>query len=198
MLQSNHNPDVLTCIANLSNDEVFTPPEIANAMLDEVEKAWAKSHQNANIWADPTATFLDPSAKSGIFLREITRRLTNGLADVIPDLQARVNHILTKQVYGVSITQLTALLARRSVYCSKSATGKHSICTAFNDDAGNIWFERTESQCGPTDAAPIAERTRRGTFEVMVSKHTHTRSFTQTTPNVASKKSLEERCNSML
>lgn len=144
MLQSNHNPDVLTCIANLSNDEVFTPPEIANAMLDEVEKAWAKSHQNANIWADPTATFLDPSAKSGIFLREITRRLTNGLADVIPDLQARVNHILTKQVYGVSITQLTALLARRSVYCSKSATGKHSICTAFNDDAGNIWFERTD------------------------------------------------------
>jgi site-specific DNA-methyltransferase (adenine-specific) len=24
------NPDVLTCIANLSNDEVFTPPEFAN------------------------------------------------------------------------------------------------------------------------------------------------------------------------
>ena len=29
-----YNPDVLSCIANLSNDEVFTPPEVANAMFD--------------------------------------------------------------------------------------------------------------------------------------------------------------------
>ena len=32
------NPDVLTCIANLSNDEVFTPPDFANRMLDAVAK----------------------------------------------------------------------------------------------------------------------------------------------------------------
>lgn len=29
-----YNPDVLSCLANLSNDEVFTPPEVANSMLD--------------------------------------------------------------------------------------------------------------------------------------------------------------------
>lgn len=139
-----HNPDVLTCIANLSNDEVFTPPEFANRMLDTVEQAWAEAHDGASIWQDSTVTFLDPFTKSGVFLREITRRLTEGLADEIPGLQERVDHILTKQVYGIGITQLTALLARRSVYCSKDATGKHSIAKSFDREWGNIWFQRTE------------------------------------------------------
>ena len=138
------NPDVLTSIANLSNDEVFTPPEFANRMLDTLERAWAQSNGGANIWEDSSVTFLDPFTKSGVFLREITERLTHGLAKEIPDLQERVNHILTKQVFGIAITQLTALLARRSVYCSKLANGEHSIATAFDNSDGNIWFERTE------------------------------------------------------
>lgn len=138
------NPDVLTCIANLSNDEVFTPPEFANRMLDTLTESWAASHDGANLWADKTVRFLDPSTKSGVFLREITSRLTTGLADEMPDLDERVNHILTKQVFGVGITHLTSLLARRSVYCSKHANGTHSIAKTFTSDAGNIWFERTE------------------------------------------------------
>ena len=92
------NPDVLTCIANLSNDEVFTPPEFANRMLDTLGEAWAAANSGANIWTDKTVRFLDPCTKSGVFLREITIRLTKGLADDIPDLEERVNHILTKQV----------------------------------------------------------------------------------------------------
>ncbi|MFZ1709712.1 MAG: Eco57I restriction-modification methylase domain-containing protein, partial [Anaerolineae bacterium] len=139
-----HNPDVLTCIANLSNDEVFTPPEFANRMLDTLAAAWAADHGGANLWADKRVRFLDPCTKSGVFLREITSRLTQGLADEIPDLEARVNHILTQQVYGIGITQITSLLARRSVYCSKHANGKRSIATGFASDAGNIWFERME------------------------------------------------------
>ncbi|MFZ2755216.1 MAG: Eco57I restriction-modification methylase domain-containing protein, partial [Lysobacteraceae bacterium] len=138
------NPDVLTCIANLSNDEVFTPPEFANRMLDTLAEAWAASHNGANLWADKTVKFLDPCTKSGVFLREITRRLTQGLADEMPDLQARVDHILTKQVFGIGITRLTSLLARRSLYCSKHARGEHSIAKGFDSEAGNIWFERTE------------------------------------------------------
>jgi site-specific DNA-methyltransferase (adenine-specific) len=138
------NPDVLTCIANLSNDEVFTPPEFANRMLDTLTEAWAAGHGGANIWADKTVRFLDPCTKSGVFLREITNRLTRGLADEMPNLEERVNHILTKQVFGIGITHLTALLARRSVYCSKHANGKHSIAKGFTTDAGNIWFGRTE------------------------------------------------------
>jgi len=47
-------------------------------------------------------------------------------------------------VYGIGITHLTSLLARRSVYCSKHANGKHSIAKSFADDDGNIWFQRTE------------------------------------------------------
>lgn len=138
------NPDVLTCIANLSNDEVFTPPEFANKMLDTLAEAWAASNNGGNIWADKTVKFLDPCTKSGVFLREITSRLTKGLADQIPNLEERVNHILTKQVFGIGITNLTSLLARRSVYCSKHANGQHSIARSFTSDAGNIWFERTE------------------------------------------------------
>lgn len=135
------NPDVLTCIANLSNDEVFTPPEFANRMLDTLAEAWAAGHHGANLWADKTVKFLDPCTKSGVFLREITSRLTNGLEKEIPDLQERVDHILTKQVFGIGITYLTSLLARRSVYCSKHATGKHSIAKTFTSDDGNIWFK---------------------------------------------------------
>lgn len=138
------NPDVLTCIANLSNDEVFTPPEFANRMLDTLAEAWAARNEGANIWADSSVRFLDPCTKSGVFLREISGRLIKGLEAGIPDLQARVDHILTRQVFGIGITQLTSLLARRSLYCSKHATGEHSVAKGFVSDDGNIWFGRTE------------------------------------------------------
>jgi site-specific DNA-methyltransferase (adenine-specific) len=138
------NPDVLTCISNLSNDEVFTPPEFANRMLDTLAAAWAADHHGADLWSNKDVKFLDPFTKSGVFLREITSRLTVGLAEEIPDLQKRVDHILTKQVFGIGITQLTSLLARRSVYCSKHANGPHSVAKSFKNDAGNIWFERTK------------------------------------------------------
>jgi site-specific DNA-methyltransferase (adenine-specific) len=138
------NPDVLTCIANLSSDEVFTPPEFANRMLDTLAEAWAASNGGANLWADSSVRFLDPFTKSGVFLREIASRLTSGLAAEIPNLQKRVDHILTKQVFGISITHLTSLLARRSLYCSKHANGQHSIAKSFATETGNIWFEQME------------------------------------------------------
>src|SRR5438094_5389763 len=98
-------------------------------MLDTLTDAWANANDGANLWADPTVTFLDPVTKSGVFLREITGRLTRGLAAEIPDLQERVDHILTEQVFGIAITYLTSLIARRSLYCSKHANGEHSIAT---------------------------------------------------------------------
>jgi site-specific DNA-methyltransferase (adenine-specific) len=169
------NPDVLTCIANLSNDEVFTPPEFANRMLDTLAGAWSADHRGANLWADKNTRFLDPCVKTGVFLREITSRLTKGLEAEIPDLGERVNHILTRQVFGIGLTRLTSLLARRSVYCSKHAIGKHSIARNFTTDAGNIWFERTEhawadgrcTYCG----AP------RSIFEREVERETHAYAF---------------------
>lgn len=130
-----YNPDVLTCLANLSNDEVFTPPQLANQLLDLLP---------AEIWRNPYARFLDPFCKTGIFLREIAKRLMIGLADTIPDEQKRANHILKRQVFGIAITELTALLARRSVYYSKTANGKYSVCTEFGDTEGNIRFRRIE------------------------------------------------------
>jgi len=130
-----YNPDVLSCLANLSSDEVFTPPSLANQMLDLLPDS---------LWRDPNAKFLDPAVKSGVFLREIARRLMDGLAEAIPDAQARRDHIFSKQIYGLAITELTALLTRRSVYCSKSANGKYSVAGGFRDEAGNIQFERID------------------------------------------------------
>jgi site-specific DNA-methyltransferase (adenine-specific) len=138
------NPDVLTCIANLSNDEVFTPPEFAARMLDTLAEGWASAHDGANLWADSSATFLDPFTKSGVFLREIAKRLIDGLADEMPDLQGRVDHILTRQVFGIGTSSLTALMARRSLYCSKWANSAHSVARGFDNEDGNVWFERME------------------------------------------------------
>lgn len=141
-----HNPDVLSCIANLSNDEVFTSPELANQMLDSLEKSWAETNSGESIWSNKDVTFLDPCAKSGVFLREIVKRLSIGLTKKIPDLTERTDHILTKQVFGIGITELTSLLARRTIYCSKNANGIHSVARSFNTPEGNIWFERVEHE----------------------------------------------------
>ena len=136
MLESaNYNPDVLSCIANLSSDEVFTPPQLANRMLDLLPP---------EVWHDRNATFLDPACKSGVFLREIAKRLDTGLEDRIPDRQERINHIMQNQLFGIAITELTGLLSRRSVYCSKTANGKYSVCDTFDTPEGNIRFERIE------------------------------------------------------
>jgi len=132
----NYNPDVLDALANLSNDEVFTPPKLANEVLDMLP---------VNLWSDKNATFLDPATKSGVFLREIAKRLIEGLEKEIPDLQDRLNHIYTNQLFGIGITELTSLLARRSLYCSKMANHKkYSVCTDFENEDGNIKFERIE------------------------------------------------------
>jgi adenine-specific DNA methylase len=136
----NRNPDVLNSLANLSNDEVFTTPELANKMLDDLEKSWADQNSGEFIWSNSSLKFLDPFTKSGVFLREITKRLIDGLEGKIPDLQKRVDHILGKQIFGEATTNLTALVARRSVYCSKLANGEHSIASVFADESGNIKF----------------------------------------------------------
>ena len=135
MSATNYNPDVLSCIANLSSDEVFTPPQLANRILDVLP---------ADLWSNKKATFLDPACKSGVFLREIVKRLDNGLEKQIANRQKRLNHIFENQVFGLAITELTALLSRRSVYCSKTANGKYSVCESFDKADGNVWFRRVE------------------------------------------------------
>ena len=134
-LTSNYNPDVLTCLANLSNDEVFTPPTVVNQMLDMLP---------AELFRSKKTTFLDPVSKSGVFLREIAKRLMIGLEAEIPDVRERANHIFTRQLFGISITELTSLISRRSVYCSKAANGRYSLCTEFKDEQGNIRFRSME------------------------------------------------------
>lgn len=127
-----YNPDVLTCLANLSNDEVFTPPDVANAILDALPQ---------ELFRNPDTTFLDPGCKSGVILREIAKRLIKGLEPQIPDLQERLDHIFHKQLYGIAITELTSLLARRSLYCSKYPNSEFSV-SRFDNPQGNILFRK--------------------------------------------------------
>lgn len=129
-----YNPDVLSCLANLSNDEVFTPPDVVNQMLDMLPQ---------ELFRNPDITFLDPACKTGVFLREIAKRLLIGLEPQIPDLQERIDHIFHKQLYAIAITELTSLLSRRSVYCSKYPQSEFSV-TQFDDAEGNIRFRRIQ------------------------------------------------------
>ncbi len=136
LFETTYNPDVLSCLANLSNDEVFTPPEVANEMLDLLPE---------EIWHDSSATFLDPATKSGVFLREIAKRLIDGLEEEFPDLEERLDHIYKKQLFGIATTELCSLLARRSTYCSKYPTCQYSI-VRFDDNQpmGNIRYKQCE------------------------------------------------------
>lgn len=155
-----YKPDVLSCLADLSNDEVFTPPEVANKMLDMLPQ---------ELFRDPNTKFLDPACKSGIFLREIAKRLIAGLADKIPNLQDRCDWIFQNQLYGIAITELTSLLSRRSVYCSKYPSGPFSI-TQFDNVQGNIQFHKIKHTwkngkciyCGTSQSGELNDISREG------------------------------------
>ncbi len=132
---NNSYPDVLTTLSNLSSDEVFTSPKLANEILDSLPQ---------ELFLSPDTKFLDPCSKSGVFLKEITQRLLDGLEDKFPNRQERIDHILNNQVYGIAITELTALMSRRTLYCSSKADSKFSICSNFNNNSGNVFYNEIE------------------------------------------------------
>lgn len=134
MAHTAKQPDILEVISDLSNDEVFTPPKVANAVLDILP---------VEVWSNPQLRWLDPGCKTGVFLREVTKRLMIGLADVLPDEQQRLDHILHNMVFGISITELTSLMARRTLYCSKDAAGERAV-VSMDRAEGNVWFDRVE------------------------------------------------------
>ena len=168
ILSTNYNPDVLTCLANLSNDEVFTPPQVVNRMLDMLP---------AELFRSKETRFLDPVSKSGVFLREIAKRLMIGLEQEIPDIRERADHIFTQQLFGIAITELTALTSRRSVYCSKRANGEYSICRKFRDEDGNLRYRAIEhtfvdgkcKYCGASQSIHV-EKTRTASTRASATK----------------------------
>ena len=126
-----HRPDILDCIANLSSDEVFTPPNMVDKVLDALPE---------EVWSNPSLKWLDPATKTGVFLRQVTYRLMIGLKDKFPDEEERRQHIFQNMIYGIGITELTALMARRSLYTSKNASSKESVAR-FESPGGNIDYE---------------------------------------------------------
>lgn len=150
LIETTSQPDILEVIADLSNDEVFTPPKVANAVLDLLP---------VEVWSDPDLRWIDPGCKTGVFLREAARRLMIGLADKIPDETMRLDQILRNMLFGVAITDLTSLMARRTLYFSKDASSTHSV-VKMPTSAGNIWMGRVEhvylrgrcAECGASES----------------------------------------------
>ncbi len=131
LIKGGHVPDILDCIANLSSDEVFTPPELVDKILDLLPE---------EVWHDSSLKWLDPACKTGIFLRQIAKRLMVGLREEFPDEEKRREHIFHNMLYGIALTDLTALMSRRSLYTSKNANGEKSIAK-FNTLEGNISYD---------------------------------------------------------
>ena len=167
-----YNPDVLSCLANLSNDEVFTPPDVVNQMLDMLPQ---------ELFRNPDTTFLDPACKTGVFLREIAKRLIVGLEPQFPDLQERLDHIFHNQLYGVAITELTSLLSRRGVYCSKYPNTEFSV-SLFDDPQGNIRYKKLKHTwenghckfCGTSKKTKLGEAGRGDELEAHAYEWIHT------------------------
>lgn len=166
-----YNPDVLTCLANLSSDEVFTPPEIANAMLDNLPQ---------ELFRNPDTRFLDPACKSGVFLREIAKRLIIGLEPQFPDLQERLDHIFHRQLFGIAITELTSLLSRRSLYCTKYPNSEFSV-SKFTDAQGNVRYKKTQHTwvngkcvfCGTSESGDLSDNNRQSDLETHAYEFIH-------------------------
>lgn len=133
-LSEKHVPDILDCIANLSSDEVFTPPDVAQSILDLLPQ---------EIWSNPDIKILDPVCKTGVLLRECAGRLMVGLEKHFPDEVERREHIFKNMLHGIAITELTSLISRRSLYYSKDASSDNSV-VKFDQPEGNIRFKRYE------------------------------------------------------
>lgn len=131
---ASHVPDILDCLAQLSNDEVPTPPQLAKDMLDLLPE---------EVWHRPDYVWCDPFSKSGVFLREVAARLLAGLAEWEPDFVKRREHILRNMLFGTSITEMTGIISRRTVYCSADASSAHSV-VRFDDAGGNVPFIHAE------------------------------------------------------
>ena len=151
--------DILEVISDLSNDEVFTSPKLANRILDLLP---------SEIWQNPDLRFLDMGCKTGVFLREISRRLMTGLSNSFPNEVVRLEHIMKNMVFGVAVTELTSFMSRRTLYCSKDASSEFSA-VQMPTASGNIWFKQVahifvKNKCSECGASSDIEREGRDNY----------------------------------
>ena len=162
-------PDVLATLAQLPNDEVFTPPALVDTMLDALPK---------EVWKNHTFRWLDPATKSGVYLRQVASRLMFGLADWEPNPIKRREHILRNMLFGAAATSLAAEIARRTLYQTTDATGSSIVDESIRplviglpNPEGNVLFVDTEHEikkgrCVICRAPLSVIRDRRESFEI--------------------------------
>lgn len=99
--------DIFDYIPPQKTNQIYTPRRVVKMMVDQLEA------QNPGCFDDPSKTFADLYMKSGLYITEIVKRLyrSEKMKELIPDNKERLEHILTKQVYGMAPTRIIYLIA---------------------------------------------------------------------------------------
>jgi|LSQX01.1.fsa_nt_gb superfamily II DNA or RNA helicase len=102
--------DIFDYIPPQKTNQIFTPRRVVNMMVDMLEKA------NPEIFSDYTIRFLDPYAKSGLYIAEIVRRLHHGLEEQIPNSKERIKWILENQVYAIAPSNIIYNIVKNFIF----------------------------------------------------------------------------------
>lgn len=102
--------DIFDYIPPQKTNQIFTPKRVVKMMVDMLEEAYP------NLFTNPNIKFLDPYAKSGLYIAEITKRLYKGLQDQIPDSEERIRWILENQVYAIAPSNIIYNIVKNFVY----------------------------------------------------------------------------------
>ena len=99
--------DIFDYIPPQKTNQIFTPKWVVKKMVDMLEE------ENPGCFDNPDATFIDPYMKSGLYVAEIVKRLyrSEELKMMFPDSLDRLNHIFSKQVYGLAPTEIIYRIA---------------------------------------------------------------------------------------
>ncbi|MCD7776244.1 MAG: DEAD/DEAH box helicase family protein [Firmicutes bacterium] len=109
--EPNNKGDIFDYIPPQRTNQIFTPKNVVQDMVDRLEK------ENPGCFDDPNATFADLYMKSGMYITEIVKRLyqSRRMRALFPDDSARLNHIFEKQVYGCAPTEIIYRICRRYI-----------------------------------------------------------------------------------
>ena len=133
--------DIFDYVPPQKTNQIFTPKAVVIQMVDMLEK------ENPGCFDDETKTFADLYIKSGLYLAEIVKRLyrSDRLKQLYPEPRDRLNHIFSKQIYGLAPTEIIyrIVLSFLLGFSEEMKIDKHNIkkCDAMELAKGNYFEE---------------------------------------------------------
>jgi hypothetical protein len=129
--------DIFDYIPPQQTNQIYTPKAVVEMMIDNLEK------QSPEIFKSKDNTFLDPYMKSGLFITEIVKRLYNNLENRIPDKNQRLEHILTKQVYGFAPSKILHLISNETIFGFMHGQPEFKKMR-YRVEKNFVWFENED------------------------------------------------------